>query len=276
MSAGRFAGMTALVTGAGGDIGAAVARRMAEEGVDHLVIFDRKEELLDETRGACEAAGATVHAFGVDQTDRARIEEALDEAWERVGRIDALFANAGYGQFAPFLSISERAWHRHVDVNLSGTFHVCQATAQKMADDRGGGAIVVNASSGAVTHADQLSAYCATKAALRMLVMGMAAELGTHRIRVNGVMPGVVETGMTAPMLANDGHRDVLLAETPAGRLGRADDVAALVCFLSSSEAGFITGESVLIDGGQTIHGHPRWFRVDYREAHEERWEIPR
>jgi NAD(P)-dependent dehydrogenase (short-subunit alcohol dehydrogenase family) len=275
MSAGRFEGRTALVTGAGGDIGAATARRMAAEGAT-LVVFDRKEELLADTVAACERAGAAVHAFGVDQTDRARVEEAIGEAWERTGRIDAVFANAGYGRFAPFLSISERDWHRHVDVNFSGTFHVCQSVARRMAEDRGGGSIVVNESSGAVTHSDHLSAYCSTKAGLRMLVMGMAAELGSHRIRVNGVMPGVIETGMTEPMLADQRHRDVMLAETPAGRLGVPADVAGLVCFLSSDDASFITGESVLIDGGQTIHGHPRWFRLDYREAHEENWEIGR
>jgi len=270
----RFEGATALVTGAGGDIGAATAIQLAGEGAT-LVLFDRKEELLAGTVAECEAAGAAVHAFGVDQTDRARVEEVVAAAGERAGRIGVLFANAGYGQFAPFLDITEKAWHRHVDVNLSGTFHVCQVVAAGMAADRGGGSIVVNASSGAVTHADQLLAYCVTKAGLRMLVTGMAAELGTHRIRVNGVMPGVVETGMTAPMLADERHRDVLLAETPAGRLGRAGDVASLVCFLSAPEAGFITGECVLIDGGQTIHGHPRWFRLDYRDEHNERWEIP-
>lgn len=271
----RFEGRTALVTGAGGDIGAATARRFATEGAA-LVLFDRKEELLGETVAACEEAGATVHPFGVDQTQRSEVEEAVGAAWDRAGRVDIVFANAGYGRFSPFLSITQSDWQRHVDVNLTGTFHVCQTVAASMAADRGGGAIVVNASSGAQTHCDQLSAYCATKAGLWMLIKGMAAELGTHRIRVNGVMPGVVETGMTAPMLRSDRHRDVLLAETPVGRLGRAEDVAGLVCFLSSADAGYLTGESVMIDGGQTIHGHPRWFRLDYRQAHEEEWEVPR
>ncbi|MBS1879491.1 MAG: SDR family oxidoreductase [Actinobacteria bacterium] len=275
MSSDRFGGKTALVTGAGGEIGAQSALRMAREGAS-LVLFDRKEELLDGTRAACEEAGAAVWTFGVDQTDRARVDEAVAAAWEGAGRIDALFANAGYGQFAPFLEISERAWHRHVDVNLSGTFHVCQATARQMAGDEGGGAIVVSESSGAIVHSDQLLAYCTTKAALKMMVTGMAAELGTHRIRVNGIMPGVVETAMTGIALGNPEHRDVLLSETPVGRLGKPDDVAALVCFLCSSEAAFINGESISIDGGQTVHGHPRWFRLDYRDAHEERWEIPR
>jgi NAD(P)-dependent dehydrogenase (short-subunit alcohol dehydrogenase family) len=274
MSAARFAAKTAIVTGAGGGIGAATAERLAREGAS-VALFDRKEELLGETTAACEAAGANVLALEVDQTDRARVEEAVAGVASSLGRIDVLFANAGYGKFSPFLSISEKDWHRHVDVNLTGTFSVCQSVASAMAADHGGGAIVVNASSGAVTYADQLGAYCATKAALRMLVQAMAAELGTHRIRVNAVMPGVVETAMTAPMLSDDRHRDVLLSETPTGRLGAPEDVAAAVCFLASDDAAFVNGESLLVDGGQTIHGHPRWFRLDYRKAHEEEWAIP-
>ena len=275
MTADRFEGKTALVTGAAGDIGAATAKQLAREGAN-VVIFDRKQELLADTDADCRAVGARTLALGVDQTSRDRIEEAVAEAIDFGGRIDVLFANAGYGKFAPFLSIPTREWHRHVDVNLTGTFDVCQVVAQRMADDRLGGSIVVNASSGAVTHSDQLGAYCATKSALRMLVFAMAAELGTHRIRANSVLPGVVETGMTAPMLEDEKHRDVLTSETPVGRLGLPEDVAAAVCFLASEEAGFINGVDLLIDGGQTIHGHPRWFRLDYRDAHEEKWQIPK
>lgn len=270
---GRLDGSTALVSGAGGGIGAATALRLAEDGA-RLALFDRREELLEETAEACARAGAEVSVHGVDQTDREAVEAAVDALWGAAKRVDVVFANAGYGRFAPFLQISESDWHRHVDVNLSGTFHVCQTIARRMAADQGGGSIVINASSGAVTHADQLSAYCTTKAALRMLVKGMAAELGTYRIRVNGVMPGVIETAMTTPMLDDSRHRDWVLSETPVGRLGSPQDVAALVAFLSSPEAGYISGECVLIDGGETIHGHPRWFRLDYREAYEENWKV--
>jgi NAD(P)-dependent dehydrogenase (short-subunit alcohol dehydrogenase family) len=271
----RFDGKTALVTGAGGDIGTAAARRLADEGA-RLVLFDRKAELLDMVAADCRERGAEVDMHAVDQTSREVVDAAVGDAWRAAGRIDVLFANAGYGKFSTFLQTPLREWNRHVDVNLTGTFHVCQAVARLMAADSGGGAIVVNASSGAQVHSDQLSAYCATKAALRMLAVGMASELGIHRIRVNAVMPGVIETGMTRPMLENGGHRDVLLAETPVGRLGRAEDVANLVCFLASDEAAFVTGESVMVDGGQTIHGHPRWFRADYRRPFEESWEVGR
>jgi NAD(P)-dependent dehydrogenase (short-subunit alcohol dehydrogenase family) len=271
----RFTGKVVLVTGAGGDIGAATAMRFAQEGAK-VAVFDRKVELLEQTAAAIERAGSECASFGIDQSDPEAVETGIAAVVEHFGGIDALFANAGYGQFAPFLEISQKAWRRHVDVNLNGTFAVCQAVARLMADRKAGGSIVINASSGALQHADQLIAYCSTKAALRMLAIGMASELGTHRIRVNSVLPGVIATGMTAPMLAQEAHRDVILAETPVGRLGEPEDVAALVAFLSSDEAGFITGESVMIDGGQTIHGHPRWFRLDYRQEHEDAWEIGR
>lgn len=271
----RFEGKVAVVTGAGGDIGAATAVALAAGGAT-MALFDRDVNLLADTAAAVETIGASVEVFGVDQTDRSVVNDAVASVLARFGRIDVLFANAGYGQFGRFLEISSKQWARHIDVNLTGTFNVCQAVSRVMVAGRLGGAIIINASSGAVLHADQLSAYCSTKAGLRMLAMGMASELGVHRIRVNTVMPGVVETGMTAPMLANPAHQEVLLAETPVGRLGRPSDVAELVSFLASDEAGFINGESILVDGGQTIHGHPRWFRTDYRENHVENWEIGR
>jgi NAD(P)-dependent dehydrogenase (short-subunit alcohol dehydrogenase family) len=272
----RFEGKVAVVTGAGGDIGAATAIRLAAEGAS-VALFDRKLELLADTAEAVRRTGITdIECYGVDQVDRAAVDAAVTAASDRFGRIDVLFANAGYGQFGSFLEMSERQWSRHIDVNLTGTFNVCQAIARQMVGFRQGGAIVINASSGAVQYADHLSAYCTTKAGLRMLAIGMASELGGHRVRVNTVMPGVIETGMTSPMLAEGDHLEVILAETPVGRLGHAADVAALVCFLASDDAGYINGESVLIDGGQTIHGHPRWFRTDYRKAHEEQWEIGR
>lgn len=270
----RFTGRGALVTGAGGSIGRAAARRLASEGAT-LALFDIQTDELDLTRAQCLADGApAAHGFEVDQTDEDRVADGVTQAAEALGGIDVLFANAGFGQFATFLATSSRAWQRHVDINFTGTFHVCQQVARHMVERREGGAIVINASSGAVRHADQLSAYCATKAGLRMLAIGMASELGIHGIRVNAVMPGAIESNMTAPMLVEDDHRQEILANTPLGRIGEPDDVAGLVAFLASDDAGYVTGESVLLDGGQTIHGHPRWFRQDYRDRNDERWTI--
>jgi NAD(P)-dependent dehydrogenase (short-subunit alcohol dehydrogenase family) len=274
----RFTDKIAVVTGAAGDIGQATAVRLAREGAT-LAVADRKAELLAETVALCESAGAAVLPLAIDQTDAAAVDSGLARVLDRFGRIDHLFANAGYGKFATFLEQPAKEWSRHVDVNLTGTFLICQATARSMVDGRRGGSIVINASSGAVQHTDLLSAYCSTKAGLRMLAVGMASELGNHRIRVNTVMPGVVETGMTGPMLSGpdgDAHRAALLEDTPVGRLGEPEDIAALVTFLLSDEAGFITGESISIDGGQTILGHPRWYFTDHRRAHEEFWKAGR
>jgi NAD(P)-dependent dehydrogenase (short-subunit alcohol dehydrogenase family) len=272
----RFSGRVAIITGAGGDIGAEAAIAFAQGGA-RIAIFDRKAELLDDTAERCSKEGAEVLALGMDQMDRDAVEVGIAAVVAQYGRVDALFANAGYGKFSSFLEQPVKEWERHVGVNLTGTFHVCQVVAQRMVDQAHGGAIVINASSGATQHADLLSAYCATKAALRMLTTSMASELGVHRIRVNAVQPGVVETGMTAPMLNGpdgDRHRELITANTPVGRLGVPVDVANLVTFLASDEAAYINGQSIMIDGGQTINGHPRWFQSDYRRAHEENWGV--
>lgn len=273
-----FAGETVLVTGAAGDIGQMTAVLFAKAGA-RVALFDRKAELLDQTMELCRARGAEVIALGVDQTDRAAVDDGIAKVASDLGPLKRLFANAGYGKFATFLEQQSMEWQRHVDVNLTGTFNICQAAAHQMVAAKSGGSIVINTSSGAVQHTDLLSAYCATKAGLLMLAVGMASELGNHRIRVNTVLPGVVETGMTAPMLrGEDGnaHRQSLLADTPVGRLGVPEDIAHAVLYLSSDAAGFVTGASIRIDGGQTIHGHPRWYRTDYRVDHEESWEIGR
>jgi NAD(P)-dependent dehydrogenase (short-subunit alcohol dehydrogenase family) len=138
-----------------------------------------------------------------------------------------------------------------------------------------GGSIIVNCSSGATQYTDLLGAYCCTKAALWMLVRGLASELGGHGIRVNAVLPGVIETGMTSPMLSGpDDHRSALLRATPAGRLGAPDDIAAAVAYLASNEAGFVTGIAIPVDGGQTLHGQPQWYTTDYREGTTGQWEV--
>jgi len=264
-----------VVTGAAGDIGRKAAACLIRDGWRVALLDRRVDEVQRASADLADTAGAeSVMALAVDQTDRNAVESGLAEIESRFGPVTGLFANAGFGKFATFLETTERSWTKHLDVNLTGTFNVCQVVARIMVAARRPGAFVINASSGAWVHSDLLSAYCSTKAAVRMLALGMASELGVHRIRVNCVMPGVIETGMTSSMLSDSRHRDWLLSETPVGRLGDPADIAELVSFLLSARSAFITGASIPIDGGQTIHGHPRWFATDYRRAHDERWEI--
>ena len=133
--------------------------------------------------------------------------------------------------------------------------------------------MVLTASSGSRVIADQLGAYCASKAAVEMLMKHMAAELGNYRINVNAILPGVVETGMTGPMLAEEKWRRMLVRETPVGRWGKPQDIAKLVAFLLSEDAGYINGEGIMIDGGSTLHGYPRWYGLDYTKQNECDWD---
>jgi NAD(P)-dependent dehydrogenase (short-subunit alcohol dehydrogenase family) len=265
-----------VITGAGGDIGATTARTFAASG-HSLALFDRKASLLDDVAADCNALGAEVSTHGVDQTDPEAVAAGISAVVERFGTIDVLFANAGYGKFATFLDQPLAEWRRHVDINLTGTFLVCQQVARVMATGRRGGSIIVNASSGAVQYTDLLGAYCATKSALAMLVQAMASELGAYQIRVNAVLPGVIQTGMTAPMLgSNDGQAASLMRSTPLGRLGAPADIARTVQFLASDGAGYITGQSIGVDGGQTILGQPQWYVSDRRQAFSSEWAAAR
>lgn len=260
------------ITGAGGDIGRAIARRFAKGGC-RIALIDRTEQIVAPIADELRAQGAsTCIGVGADQLDRASIDAAFESIASRMGAPHVLVANAGVARFGAFLDIAPKDWNLHIGVNLTGTFHVCQAAARLMAQHRQGGAIVVNSSCLALEHTDMTGAYNVSKSALLMLVRTMAAELGVYRIRANALLPGAIETAMTAPMVGDDTCRDRLLSETPAGRLGRPEDVAEAAHFLASDAASFITGASLLVDGGQSIYGQPRWYSQDRAEAFEPRW----
>lgn len=261
-----------FVTGATGGIGTGIARRFARAGRP-LAISDRTSDGLEELARSLETDGSPrVSTYCADQSIRDDIDLATSSAKRDFGRIDVLIANAGYARQAGFLDMPEKIWRRHVDVNLNGTFSFCQSAARLMAEDRMGGNIVVISSCLATFHADQVGAYCATKAALLMLVRTMAAELGVHGIRANAVLPGTVETAMTRDVLNEPGRLSSLLGETPVGRLGKPEDIAEAAFFLAGETAGFITGAALLADGGQSIYGQPAWTRQDRSVPHEPRW----
>jgi NAD(P)-dependent dehydrogenase (short-subunit alcohol dehydrogenase family) len=253
-----YSGKTALVTGAAGDIGAAAAAAFARDGAK-VVITDRRADVLETVAAGLRGTGAEVLAHACDQTDPDGVAGLFEAVRARFGRLDAAFVNAGYGRYGALIDLPYDQWRRHIDVNLNGGFLMAQGAARLMRDGGQGGAIVMNASTAATDICDMLGAYAASKSGVRMLAKSLASELGVWRIRVNLVLPGIIETAMTKSLIDDPAVRADALANTP--------DIARMAVFLCSEEAGYVTGAEILIDGGQTLHGYPRWFSADYAEA---------
>lgn len=270
---GTFTGKTAIVTGAAGGIGGGAALRLAKGGAS-LSLFDIDEAGLERAADKCRTAGAKVITSLVDQTDPRAVQDGIDRTVRNFGGVDVLSANAGYCGLSTLLEQSLEEWNKHLQVNLTGTLLLAQGVARHMVERKSGGAIVIVSSGAAVQHVDQASAYCSSKAAVKMLTEGLASELGPHRIRVNGVMPGLVETNMVAPFFDfSPTSKPYMVSRTPVGHLGTPDDIGAVVAFLASPDARFINGHSVAVDGGALLHDF-QWFHQDYTESHNENWTV--
>lgn len=263
---GDYSGRTVLVTGAAGDIGAATAAAFAARGAD-VVVTDRRADALEQVAAALRETGREVLGHACDQSDPDAVAGLFSAIQDRFGRLDAAFLNAGYGRYGALIDTPFDQWRKHVDVNLNGGFLMAQGAARLMRDAGRGGAILFTASTAATHICDLLGAYAASKAGVRMLAKSLASELGVWRIRVNLVLPGVIETAMTKSLIDDPAVRADAISNTPVGRLGRPEDIARLAVFLCSDEAGYVTGAEVLADGGQTLHGYPRWFSADYAEV---------
>lgn len=263
--------LVAAITGGAGDIGAAVARRLARRGV-HVVILDRDLPGAERVAAGIRDADGSAEALACDQTDPDQVQHAFaDEITGRLGRLDHCFANAGWARADAFLELPLERWQRGIDVNLTGTFLVCQAAARTMVTAGNGGSIVLTSSTGAVRVSALFSAYSAAKAGLNALAAAMAYELGPYDIRVNTVMPAATETAMTQGFLRS-GAGDLIAAETPLGRVARPEDVAGAVEFLLGPDSGFVTGTSMLVDGGGTLGAS--WYATDNRRRGEADWQL--
>ncbi len=244
----NFTGKTALITGGSRGIGRAIAVELARHGAD-VALVGRDVTALAESAAACANArpGAAADVYEGDVTDQAAIERIASEVVARFGRIDFAIANAGQSVDALLLRLKSETIDRLLDVNLKSAFYLCGAVAKPMMKQRGGSIVLMTSIVGMMGNAGQ-AAYAASKAGLIGLCKSLAKELGSRNIRVNAVAPGYIETAMTEKMPA--AAREFLIKQAALGRAGKPEDVSGVVAFLCSDAAGFITGQTLVVDGG--------------------------
>jgi len=245
----RFAGQTAIITGAGRGMGRAVAMALAAEGA-RVVVAE-----VDATAGR-EAAGAIVDAGGralsvtadISQVDdvRALFKQTIDE----FGTVDILVNNAGIGIPKPLLEYTEADWDRQLGVNLKGMFFATQEAARVMIPKRRGKIVNFASTAAFVSSSTPEAAYDISKGGVRQLTVSVAAELAPHHINVNAVAPGTIMTELTLRVLDTPEKMNRAAAKIPMGRLGSPGDMVGPVLFLCSDEADYITGHTLVVDGG--------------------------
>lgn len=248
-----FDGTTAIVTGGASGIGLAISEALAARGCS-VAILDLQKEALDEQVDRLGGSGHTVAGYVCDVTDRPGVEATVEQVRSELGTPLILVNNAGRPLFRPFLSISIEQWQQVLDVNLTGTFHLCQVVLPHMVEAKWGRIVNISSSS---THGGQpyLSGYVAAKSAVVGLTKSLALEHGPDGITVNTIPPGFIDT----PMLQRDAEKGRLgpggvadaVSRTPVRRIGHPEDIANACVFLCQDESSYITGQVIGVNGGR-------------------------
>jgi meso-butanediol dehydrogenase/(S,S)-butanediol dehydrogenase/diacetyl reductase len=253
----------ALITGAGSGIGQGVALRFAREGA-RLALVDIRPEALDETAGKLKDSGAEFETYAGDVAVTEDVEGFFKQAIERFGGLDICVNNAGIGNPpVPLVMQTDEGFDRTIAVNLRGVFLCMRAAGRQMIAQGRGGRIISTSSQAGKTGFPILGPYCATKAGVILLTQSFAKEMGAHKVTVNCVCPGTIDTpllrGGVEP-IANAAGLPVdewllkNMPPIPLGRIGYPEDVAKLITFLASDEADYMTGQAINITGGQEMH----------------------
>jgi 3-oxoacyl-[acyl-carrier protein] reductase len=247
----RLEGKVAVVTGASKGIGASIAKHLADEGAAVVVNYASSKEGADRVVSEIKSKGGKAVAVQGDVSKHADIKRLFAEAKKAFGRLDVLVNNAGIYEFAPLEAVTPEHFHKTFDLNVLGLLLASQE-AVKLFGPAGGS--IVNISSVVATWAPPMtSVYSATKAAVDAVTRSLAKELGPHKIRVNSINPGMVETEGTtsAGITAGESEfRKQVEAQTPLGRIGKPEDIAPAAVFLASDDSRWITGETLYIAGG--------------------------
>jgi len=250
----RFDGKVAVVTGASRGIGRATALALAKEGCAVVVNYDRSQNRAHEVVEAIKAVKAQAIAVRCDISIRKEVEAMFKTTVDEFGKVDILVNNAGIGIMAPILETTDELWDRTLDVNLKGVFLSTQVAARHMVQRRYGKIVNISSNSGFGVACWGETAYAASKAGVIQLTKSAAFELGQYGINVNCVAPGFVDTDMSRGGMTDQEYAEVLEAKkkvSSLGIFGKPEDVANAVLFFASDDSRFITGKTLLVEGGR-------------------------
>ena len=247
-----LSGRVAVVTGGNRGIGLGLARGLANAGAS-LALWVRDEARSGDAARELADLGAETALVRCDVSSEADVVRATAETVERFGRIDACFANAGFGAPGDPLKMDLAEWRRILETNLDGAFLTLREVARHMVERGGGGKLVAISSITEIYGAAMQPHYAASKGAVGALVRSLAVRLGKHDIQVNAVQPGWIETDATAPAVAHEALRNTVVKRTPARRWGKPEDLEGIAVYLASDASRFHTGDSIRIDGGYSV-----------------------
>lgn len=246
----KIEGKVALVTGSSQGIGQAIAIRLASEGADIVINYRSHSEGAEETKVKVEEAGRKALVIKADLGIVSDIHQMVESAVQHFGKLDILVNNAGLEKSAVFWEVTEEDYDRVLNVNLKGVFFATQAIVQHLKETQRTGKIINISSVHEELPFPHFTAYCASKGGMKMMMRNLAVELGPLGITVNNVAPGAIETAINKSLLNDPEKLNAVLKNIPLNRMGKPEDVAAMVAFLASSDSDYITGSTFFVDGG--------------------------